>query len=277
MKRLIEKQPMDEMLRDVMTEICNLAKARRVGLLFDAEQHAVQDGIDQWTLDFQRRYNTDESKRAIVYGTYQTYLRSTPETLMRHLAIAEKEGFTLGVKLVRGAYMNSDSRDLFWPTKEDTDTTYDGIAEALIWRRWNDTLKPRAQGPGTLPKFPNVSLVLASHNSNTVRKAMAMRQEQARHGSKAVDMAYAQLLGMADEVSCELIMASRNEEQGCPSRKNKAKEPKVYKYIVWGTVGQCLKYLSRRAEENKDAVLRAAESRKALRKELLRRIFRMEV
>ena len=82
------------------TEICELSMTRGVRLLFDAEQDAVQKGIDAWTLRFQQRYNRITPGKAVVYGTYQAYLRSTPTTLARHLAIAQREGFTLGVKLV---------------------------------------------------------------------------------------------------------------------------------------------------------------------------------
>jgi len=49
--------------------------------------------------------------------------------------------------------------------------------------------------------------------------------------------------------------------------------PKVYKYLVWGSVGECMRYLVRRAEENRDAVQRTVESRKALVRELQRRVF----
>jgi proline dehydrogenase len=48
--------------------------------------------------------------------------------------------------------------------------------------------------------------------------------------------------------------------------------PRAYQYLVWGTVGECSQYLVRRAEENKDALSRTKEGRKALGKELLRRV-----
>ncbi|KAL9615337.1 MAG: hypothetical protein Q9167_000165 [Letrouitia subvulpina] len=271
-QQLIEKQPMSQEIRDATTEICEIAKARGVGLLFDAEQHAIQEGIDQWILEFQRMYNKGASKRTVVYGTYQVYLRSTPDTLARHLAIAQKEGFTLGVKLVRGAYMGSDPRQLFWRTKAETDRAYDSIAEALIRREWNGILKPPTQD-GVPPQFPNVSLVLASHNNQTVRKAMAIRKQQAEDGVKMIDMSYGHLMGMADEVSCELIMAGQKRNEDEQHLGARTEKPKVYKYVVWGTVSQCLKYLLRRAEENRDAVFRARESRIALRKELVYRLW----
>ncbi|KAL9629791.1 MAG: hypothetical protein Q9164_006722 [Protoblastenia rupestris] len=254
-------------IEEATTEICELARRRGVRLLFDAEQDAVQGGIDAWTLLFQRRYN--KGGKAVVYGTYQAYLQSAPETVARHLAVAEKEGFVLGVKLVRGAYMGSDSRELFWDTKEQTDRAYDGIAEALIRRTWSRVLRPNDSGIA----FPDVALVLASHNQESVRKAMALRAEQIRTGERKIDMSYGQLMGMADEVSCDLVMTCKKNRSLLRFQDGVGDAgPKTYKYLVWGSVGECLKYLVRRAEENRDAVMRAKGSRLALKAELARRI-----
>lgn len=46
----------------------------------------------------------------------------------------------------------------------------------------------------------------------------------------------------------------------------------VYKYVVWGTSEECMLYLMRRAEENKEAVQRASASRSALWQELKSRM-----
>lgn len=256
-------------IEDATVEICDLAKTRGVGLQFDAEQAAVQHGIDAWTLEFQKRYNKSTRGKAIVYGTYQAYLRSTPATLSHDLAIAKQEGFTLGVKLVRGAYMGSDPRSLFWATKKATDAAYDSITEALIKRRWNDVLKPINEGYGK--SMAEVSFVVASHNHESVKKAMAFRKAQTDRGEEKIDMAYGQLMGMADEVSCELVMAAKASGM-TPFEKRESAGPKAYKYLVWGSVGECLKYLVRRAEENRDAVIRAKGTRKALITELGKRI-----
>ena len=239
----------------------------------------MQKGIDAWTLDFMRRYNS--SGTALIYNTYQAYMRSTPSKLASHLALAAEEGFVMGVKLVRGAYLGSDPRHLFWAEKEETDRAYNGIAESLIRRSWNNVL----QSPAKDTAFPDVNLVLASHNLASVENAMRVREEQARRGEDRIDMVYAQLMGMADHVSCKLILAGRESRDG----ESKGYEgglvekfggdgglkevPQAYKYLVWGTVGECLKYLLRRAEENRDAVTRTEESRVALRREVGRRMF----
>lgn len=268
MRLLAAEQPPSAMIDEALKEICDCARAKNVRLLFDAEQNAIQRGIDAWTILFQRKYNKDP-RTATVYGTYQAYLRSTPATIAEHLESAGREGFRLGVKLVRGAYLTSDDRHLFWADKDETDRTYDGIAEALITRKYNKVLKPNDQSGGRVPK---VDMVLATHNRGTVKKAMSLRKQQAMSGEERIDLVYGQLMGMADEVSCELVQASKSST-ALETTDSYIQGPKAFKYLVWGSVGDCTKYLLRRAEENRDAVLRAAESRVALGTELRRRIW----
>ena len=261
--------PPSKVLEEAIVEICELAKEKDVGLLFDAEQQPVQPGIDAWTLEFQKRYNRVR-ERALIYGTYQAYLRSTPATLAKHLAAAADGGFTLGVKLVRGAYLGSDPRHLFWNQKEETDRTYNEIAGSLMRRDWGDVLLPPT---GHSQKFPEVNLVVASHNLDSVKKAMDVRKQQVREGEKGIHVEYGQLMGMADHISCELIQAGNLEKSLQENGNEKVDPPMAYKYLVWGTVAECLKYLLRRAEENRDAVVRTEEGRLALRAELGRRLF----
>jgi len=270
---LINQLPPSKSTEDAVAEICELATARDVCLLFNAEQHAVQRGIDDWTLGAQRKYNRATPGKAVVYGTYQAYLRSSPTILAQHLAVAQREGFTLGVKLVRGAYLGSDPAHLFWSTKKETDRAFDEMADAVMRRKYNAMLKPMHDLEGNPPGFPKVSLVLASHNHVSVQKAMSVRQEQSASGEEKIDMVYAQLMGMADEVSCDLILAAKQNKGHNLSEKGDIKEPRAYKYFVWGTVSECLKYLVRRAEENKQAVVRAREGSVALRSELVARVF----
>lgn len=255
--------PPEPLLEKAIVNICETAKERNVGLLFDAEQDAIQKGIDSWTLNYQRKYNQGS---ALVYGTYQAYLKSTPTTLAKHLATAQAENFTLGVKLVRGAYIGSDPRHLMWGTKDDTDKAYNSIAECLMRRTYEGILKP----VGIHKAFPRVDLVLASHNSATVERAQRIRNEQVMTGERRIDMVYGQLMGMADNISCSLVAA--NQLKDASEGEVVADVPKAYKYLVWGTVGECTKYLLRRAEENRDAVSRTQESRKALTQEVMRRV-----
>lgn len=252
-------------LEEAVHNVCRLSESKGIRLLFDAEQAMLQPGIDRWTMYFMKRYN--KGSHALVYGTYQAYAKKTPEVLARHLEEAQTSGYVLGVKLVRGAYLGSDPRELFWPTIEDTHKCYNSLAESLIKRKYGGILKPVQGSSG---EFPEVNLVLATHNAESVANARRLREEQAAKGEPRIEMAYGQLMGMADNVSCALVQVAK-EAKELASEQKEVEIPRAYKYLVWGTVGECLKYLLRRAHENRDAVTRTAEARRALGQELARR------
>ncbi|KAI0877189.1 proline dehydrogenase [Hypoxylon argillaceum] len=262
---LKNRLPPPQQLKKAIDEICELAAKRDVPLLFDAEQTAIQAGIDDWTLQYQRKYNTKPG-HAIIYGTYQAYLKGTPALLGSHLSVASKENFTLGIKLVRGAYLGSDPRHVIHDTKEDTDAAYDSIASSLIRRKWGPMLQQNVA-------FPQISILLGSHNLASVRKAREIRAGPECAGT---ELAIAQLQGMADEVSCELLAAKTKDkkegaEKAAEQSVGSCEAPRAYKYIVWGTTKECMKYLLRRAHENKDAVSRTKSGRDAAWGEVTRR------
>lgn len=254
-------------MREAILEVCDAARERGVRLLPGAEMEDMNRGIDSWTLDLQRRYNVDG--KAVMYSTYQAYLRSTPEKLARHLMRAKEEGFVAGVKLVRGAYLATEPRAAIWGSKEETDHVYDGLMEALLKRRWNGTLKAPAFGNQD-DGFPEISLVIASHNAPSVRKAMEIRNEQARNGEPRIECAYAQLYGMADDVSAELVLASK-AGAGKEIEAEELDRPMPFKCATWGTLTECLNFLLRRAAENKDAAGRTDDTRRAMGLEIRRR------
>jgi hypothetical protein len=249
-------------------KVCDLAISRGVRLLVDAEEQAVQPGIEAWIMKYQKYCNSQTPGRAIFYGTYQGYLRSTPATLARHLETARQEGYTLGVKLVRGAYMKTEPRHLIWAKKEDTDRCYDEVVEALLTRKYNSMLQ--APTKDTPTELPSLDVIIATHNRDSVRKAHAIRMKQAVRGENYdVDLSYAQLQGMADEVSCELLEGFENAESSVGASPVAA--PNVFKLLTWGSVQECMGFLLRRAIENTEAVGRTKDSQVAMFAELKRR------
>ena len=248
---------------DAMREVCDSAAAKNVRLLPAAEETTTTPTVDRWSLNLQRDYNKS-ANGSVVYNTYQAYLKGTSDTLARHLADAQKENYTLGIKLVRGAYLASEPRHLIWDTMDDTHAAYDALADAVLRRSYSAELKPLH---GTDSAFPAVNVVLATHNAASVRKAQALRSEQAQRGKEKVPLVYAQLQGMADEVSCELIQAGK----ASASHEKIADVPQVFKCTTWGSMTECLNYLLRRAAENKDAAGRTIESKNAMACELRRR------
>ena len=286
---LTNNLPMPPPLHSAALSICDLARERQTAILVDAEQSALQLAVDSWTLDLQQRYNTPDN--ALVHSTYQTYRKAIPKTLARDLAVAAEKNFALGVKLVRGAYLAHDPRQEFWESKEGTDACFDGITEALIRRQWNEVLSP-SEGikEGLKARFPTIDLMLATHNRPSVQKALALQRKflcqsdaaVGGNGKRNTKITYAQLLGMADEVSCELIappssspspsLSTLPYSSSTTNKVSTLPEVKVYKYATWGTLSECLKYLLRRAQENRDAIERAREGRDALGLELVRRV-----
>jgi hypothetical protein len=251
-------------------QVCDLAVSRNVRLLVDAEEQAVQPGIEEWTMKYQKYCNSRTPGRAVFYNTYQAYLCSTPSTLARHLEISRREGYTLGVKLVRGAYLKTEPRHLIWSKKEETDECYDGVVEALLTRRYNSMLKSASAEHAT--DLPPVNVIIATHNRESVRKAHTLRLQQAARGEGSdVELSYAQLQGMADEISCELLEGFQSAEAEEGQKAAPAESPNVYKLLTWGSVKECMGFLLRRAVENTEAVGRTKQSQEAMFGELKRR------
>lgn len=173
--------------------------------------------------------------------------------MSQHLATAESRNFNFGAKIVRGAYLGSDPRDAIHDTKADTDAAFDAAAEKLATYH---TANPR-------PAI-KVSTVIGSHNATSIRKIRALRQHQASAGQPVAEVVFSQLMGMADELSLSLTEAD-------PEAGFVKGDCGVYKYVTWGTMQECIMYLARRAEENRDAVACARDSRSLFWNELKRR------
>ncbi|KAH8700211.1 FAD-linked oxidoreductase-like protein [Talaromyces proteolyticus] len=244
--------PPPQML-DALDEICTKCKDRGVRIIVDAESHHFLSGILRVTLELMRKYNRDGY--ASVYNTYQAYLKSTPVTLGRHLAASSEEGFTLGLKLVRGAYIATDDRSLIHDTKQDTDDAYNSIAQGALRQEIGEFGRKNGR------PFPSVNLFLASHNKASVLAAHQLHQQRMEVKLPTVPVGYAQLHGMSDEVSFSLLQL-----------KGSGGDPKVYKCSTWGGLGECLAYLLRRAIENRDAVSRTGDEYRALKAEVGRRL-----
>lgn len=242
-----------------LRDICTKCQEKGVRIIVDAESQNFQRGIARVTLDLMRTYNRNGS--ALVYNTYQAYLKAMPITLKAHLEAASQEGFTLGLKLVRGAYLATDERSLFHDTKEDTDRAYDTIAQgALRQELW----EYGAQGSSHGKQFPSVNLFLASHNRKSLLAARQLHQQRLREQLPTVPVGFGQLHGMADEVSFSLVQLK--DEAGS--------SPDVYKCSSWGSMSECLAYMTRRAIENRDAAGRTKDEYAALKVEVRRRLLR---
>jgi proline dehydrogenase len=203
-----------------INKICALAHERTVRVMIDAEESWIQDSIDQLALEMMRRYNQNNP---IVYNTYQLYRNNVFECLRQDTKLAFNEGFILGAKLVRGAYMEKERRraeEQGYPspinaTKEETDQHY------------NDALR------FCVSHLNTIAFVAGTHNEESCRLlAELLDGHKIKHDHDHVY--FSQLLGMSDNLSFNLAAAGYN----------------VAKYVPYGPVKAVMPYLFRRAEEN---------------------------
>ncbi|VUC27707.1 unnamed protein product [Clonostachys rosea] len=256
------RESMPPAISDALDEICMETKKAGARLWIDAEQQILQIGLDEWVIELMRRHN--QNGEALVYNTIQAYLKGARKNAQHHILEAAREGWALGVKLVRGAYIENEVRSLIHDTKNDSDKSYDDIAHMFISRR-----VPEIDSEEKL-FFPSTALMLATHNAASASKAMATHRDRVVQGLPITKLECGQIKGMADELSCSLI----EDCQGIftADEKIETEVPGVFKYIAWGSVSECMGYLYRRAVENRGAVERTQHMVDALAKELRRRV-----
>ena len=120
-----------------LRELCEGARAAALPLLLDAEQTHRQPAIGMLARALSREYNPPGAA-PLLYNTHQAYLRGAEARLREELAHARAHGYTLAVKLVRGAYTEGEvqrgNAAALQPSKAATDAAYDACA-ALLLRR----------------------------------------------------------------------------------------------------------------------------------------------
>ncbi|KUI61017.1 hypothetical protein VP1G_08210 [Cytospora mali] len=263
---LAEGRDLPAQVLEAMDIICKQAAAQGSSIWIDAEQQALQPTIDAWTIDLMRYYNRDGT--ALISNTIQAYLKGARRSVENHLHIAQREGWSLGIKLVRGAYIEKEVRSLIHDTKEDTDNSYNEIVRDLLCKSW-----PGFEGES----FPDTHLFLAGHNSESIRMACETVRTQVKSGKKVGVLRFGQLQGMADEVSCKLLQQGE-EARNCDGLSEDEAEiqrqmiPMAYKCLTWGSVQECLQFLLRRAIENRGATERMRAAFPELKAELRRRM-----
>ncbi|KAG0411289.1 hypothetical protein HPB47_011587 [Ixodes persulcatus] len=241
----------EEMFRNMMRRVHTIARTaqeKSVRVMVDAEQTYFQPGISRITMELMRKYNRE---KAIIFNTYQCYLRTTYDHVVRDLELARRQGFFFGAKLVRGAYMEQERlraktlgyEDPINATYEDTNATY------------HKTLTECLRQVAQQKERKTIAIMVASHNEDTVRFAVKQMQELGIQPADKV-VCFGQLLGMCDQVSFPLGQAGYS----------------VYKYVPYGPIDEVMPYLSRRAVENHSLLQKLGKELGLLRREIGRRL-----
>jgi proline dehydrogenase len=202
-------------------------------------------------------------------------LKSNIDKIKLHLEHSVKYGYVLGIKMVRGAYLHTElDKQSLHVSKQQTDEAYDAAVRFLL------------QQEKAVPW--KADIMLATHNAQSVSKAfdlfLSTQNASNQIGSfepHVRGLTFSQLMGMADEVSMDLVNKIGIAKQEVSTRQlteadNTNIYPRlgVYKYTVWGSLRDCLLYILRRAEENKDAVARTQDTAFAVMRELRSRVLR---
>ncbi|KAG5452028.1 Proline dehydrogenase 1, mitochondrial [Clonorchis sinensis] len=239
-------EQMRNMLRRMDT-IATYAKSVGVRVMVDAEQSYFQPAIRRLTMEMMRLFNKDG---AVMFNTYQCYLKDAYDLLQQDLNHSEVEGFHFGAKLVRGAYIDQerararalDYEDPICPTYDATTKMYQSCVLGVL-----NAIKQRPLG--------QVSVMMATHNEDMVRFVLEKMYEYNVTPEQRL-ICFGQLLGMCDHVSFTLGQRGYS----------------VYKYVPYGPVEDVLPYLSRRALENGSMLSKAKLERQTMWSELKRRL-----
>ncbi|EAQ37701.1 proline dehydrogenase [Dokdonia sp. MED134] len=215
-----EEQVEWERIKERMHGICKIAKERDVEVLIDGEESWMQDAADDMVAELMATYNKE---KPIVYNTLQCYRHDRLEYLKKLHLEARARDFKIGMKIVRGAYMekeNKRAKEKGYPTpickdKRATDENFNATMR-YIFENIND-----------------ISLFLGTHNEDSSLLAVKLMGEMgiAKDDNRVW---FGQLYGMSDHISFNLSLEGYN----------------VAKYLPFGPVKDVMPYLIRRAEEN---------------------------
>ncbi|TBU30788.1 FAD-linked oxidoreductase [Dichomitus squalens] len=302
-------------LREDLVRICTRAQERGIRLIFDAEYSWYEPAIDAFTLDMMRYFNklpslpksswfgspgkveTSAGVQPLIYATYQAYLRRTPEYLVQSIAAAREGGYSLGVKLVRGAYhpheiaahpatapsadksaippgfgasyspsISPDPVPPVWTEKSETDARYNACVHALIAAVRAD-VEARTRTPA-------IGVLFGTHNWESANLVV---DELVRQRLGSVDANGVVAIGdaVAERVTMGQLFGMTAVLTNYLANRVQSSSPFVIKYIPYGQLSEVMPYLSRRAIENKSVLGNGAaiEERRRAAAEIAARIF----
>ena len=230
-----------ERVRNRMQKICSSAAEKNIAVLVDAEETWIQDPVDVLSIQMMAEFNKE---KVAVYNTVQLYRHDRLLFLKDMLEAAVLKDFVLGVKLVRGAYMEKERARAaekqypspIQPDKESTDRDYNAGVSFCI------------------DNIENIATIVASHNDfSNLRTTELLRERGLSFAHPHIH--FSQLYGMSDHITFNLAKA------GCS----------VSKYLPFGPIEDVIPYLMRRAEENSSLSGQTGRELALIDKEISRR------
>ncbi|MGB3142608.1 MAG: proline dehydrogenase family protein [Maribacter sp.] len=222
-------------------KVCKKAHDLGVSLLIDGEESWMQDAADALAEDMMRKYNQEKT---IVFNTLQTYRWDRLPYLRSLHKRALADGFRVGMKVVRGAYMEKENdrakekgyASPICKNKEETDKNFDATIAYMI------------------DHLDTLSIFSGTHNEESCYKLMELIEKKGleKHNDY---IWFGQLYGMSDHISFNLAANGYN----------------VAKYLPFGPVRDVMPYLIRRADENTSVAGQTSRELTLLKKERKRR------
>lgn len=201
-------------------KVCQYAYDKDVTILIDAEESWMQDAADDLVEKMMEKFNVN---RALIFNTLQMYRWDRLDYLKGLHERAKLKGFHIGMKLVRGAYMEKEAKraeekgykNPICPSKQATDANFNaGVAYMM-------------------EHIDTMAIFAGTHNEDSSYLVMQLMAEKglAKNDPR---IWFGQLYGMSDNISYNLAAAGYN----------------IAKYLPFGPVRDVMPYLIRRAQEN---------------------------
>jgi len=221
--------------------ICRIAAEKKVKVLIDAEESWIHKPIDRLAEEMMALFNRSE---VLIYNTTQMYRHDRLQYIKELHVRALESGYKVGLKIVRGAYMEKERAyaaghglpDPIQPDKAASDADYNAALEYCT------------------AHIADFAICAGTHNEHSCQLLIQLMQ---KYGIASGDerIYFAQLLGMSDNLSFNLAHAGYN----------------VAKYVPYGPVKELMPYLFRRAEENTSVKGQTGRELSLIRREISRR------
>ena len=209
-----------EKFRNRVLKICQAGSDNKVPVYIDAEETWIQDVIDELVQEMMQRFNKEI---VMVYNTIQMYRIDRLDFLKRVYENARQNNYMIGMKIVRGAYMEKERKRAaemnypspIYPDKNSSDNAFDDALRFCV------------------DHLDRIAICCGTHNENSTLLLTELMGAK-NHSNNHPHIWFSQLYGMSDHISYNLAKAGYN----------------VSKYVPYGPVTSVLPYLIRRAQEN---------------------------